>query len=715
MIRLLSFFLCLLAVTWVQDAAGTEPTATQVSGQAATDDVPSGSFPAAVLDSLVRNHGLQLVDTTLYYADVIEVPGAALRRVAEPARIELDALTVSQRDAGSVAELAPLLPGTRQSVNSRGESQFMVRGASERHLRLSWDGMPLNVPWDERTDLGLVPAGIIGGGRGAGGMVGVLGVGGVLDGANALAGAIDLAPTAPFAAGSESPGRDTRLVFRAGQAEQLGLDLSHRQNSGNWSWQVGLTHRERAGFLLPGDFTAPFNQTGRIRTNSDLEQNAVLLRAGRALAGRGSVRLSVFGADGSKGVPPETHLADGARYWRYPLVRRGMVGLALDLPPAAAGGWDLQFRLSFDSFRQEIRAYDDASYSNHNLAVGDDFETDQDRTGFFRWRMTRPSGESGWLAWQVDSRYSRHRETDIVGGPEQRYAQWLGSLVVETAFQPAVHWRQRIGAGFEFADTPETGDVAARKRRDAVVAHWRLERAVGQRSELSVALSRRSRFPAMRELFSGALGRFIPNPDLVPERQDLLELGFSTGGDRWQLAVIGFAGWLDGAIEKVVVGSTRQYTRVNRDHLRNLGLELVGEWRPHPGWTVSAHHTVLQVRSKVNDRFTGPAEDRPDYLSYLALGWVSPAGPSLALELEGTGPRFSADVTDEQDGLRRLPASASVNLRAGYALSSSFLSLDHLELFLRLNNLLDDTGWSQVGLPTAGRMIAGGVKAAVGQ
>jgi len=395
-------------------------------------------------------------------------------------------------------------------------------------------------------------------------------------------------------------------------------------------------------------------------------------------------------------------------------VRRGMIGLALDLPLADDGGWELQTRLSFDSFRQEIRAYDDATYTGGVPVAGTDLETDRDRTGFSRLRLIRRFGESNRLTWQLDSRYSRHRETLTVDGPESGYAQWLGSLVAEWLFQPAPGWRWRAGAGYELARTPETGDKPARSGNDAVVAHWRLERAVGQRSELSVSLSRRSRFPAMRELFSGALGRFIPNPDLAPERQDLLELGFATGGARWRLAVVGFAGWLDGAIEKVVVGSTRQYSRVNQDNLRSLGCELVGEWRPRPGWTVSAHHTSLRVRRQVDGDFDGPAEDRPDYLTYLAVSWASPAGPSLALELEGTGPRFSADLTDENDGLRRLPAAASINLRAGYAVSSSFLSCDHLELFVRLNNLLDETGWSQVGLPTAGRMIAGGVKAVVG-
>ena len=692
--------LCVFAAGWSGVAVGSKPVA--APAPSGVDSMLS-SYPAAVLDSLVRNHGLQLVDTTLYYADVIEVTGVAVRRVAEPSRIALDELTVSQRDAGSVAELAPLLPGTNLSVNSRGESQFMVRGASERHLRLFLDGMPLNVPWDERADLSMVPAGVIGG------VDGVLGVGGVLDGINALSGAIDLVP--PELA---YPGWRTTLAVRAGEADQLELDLSHRQQSDHWRWQVGLTHRKRSGFLVPENFTAQFNQTGRLRTNSDLEQSSLLLRAGRAFDSGASVRLTVLGADGKKGVPPETHLEDGARYWRYPLVRRGMVGLALDLPLAADGGWELQTRLSVDSYRQEIRQYDDATYRTPALAPGVDYEIDRDRTGNARLRLTRRMGEGSWLALQADTRYSRHRESLVVDGPEERYAQWLASLVAEAAIRPGTGWRLRGGAGYEFADSPGTGGEPARARSDAVVAHLRLERALGDRGELSISLSRRSRFPAMRELFSEALGRFVPNLDLAPERQDLLELGFSTHGENWRIGTIGFASWLNGAIEKVVIEHSHQFTRVNLDNLRSLGIELMGEWRPRPGWTLSAHHTMLNVRRKVDGRYDGLAEDRPDYLSYLSALWMSPAGLSLAAELQSTGQRHSADVTDEEDGLRSLPPMSSVNLRLGYAMSGRFLSFAGLELFLRLNNLLDETGWTQVGLPVAGRTIVMGVKAAVG-
>ena len=72
-------------------------------------------------------------------------------------RITLDTRQVSQVDAGSLAELGSLLPSTRVTTNSRGEATLMIRGAPERHVQTFLDGIPLNLPWDERVDLSSIP------------------------------------------------------------------------------------------------------------------------------------------------------------------------------------------------------------------------------------------------------------------------------------------------------------------------------------------------------------------------------------------------------------------------------------------------------------------------------------------------------------------------------------------------------------------------------
>ena len=607
-------------------------------------------FPAGAMADCLPDSTAMMADTVVGYVEPIEVVGTVPKLASAPARVHLDDIIIRGRDAQSAADLGPVLPATRVGVNSRGESQFMIRGAPERHVRVFLDGIPLNVPWDERVDLSMVPVDAIEQVKARRGMFSVL------DGPNALAGTVELLPPE-----AEWEGRRTKLSLQAGESSFAEGRLVHQVRRGSWHLLAALARRERSGFFVPEGVDARYHQgSARRRTNSDLQQASLMLRVGRTLGERGSLRLTFAGADGGKGVPPETHLASGARFWRYPQVRRGLLGLSLRLPLGEAGRWDLTADLTADRFEQQIRKFDDASYTGPALTPGVDFETDRDWTEYARLHVTHRPGPGTELTLQTVARYTRHRESLVVDGPETDYAQIVGSLVAEIVLEPHPRWRLRAGGGHELATTPETGAQPERGPTEAPVLHLRAEHLVNHRLTLHAAASRRSRFPALRELYSGALGRFVPNPDLAPERQDLLSLGGSIRNGSWEATVTGFAGTLAGGIEKVVLpGEVRQFQRRNVDRIRTLGVELVVAVRPWTGVMLSAHHTILNARQRVDGSYDAPAEDRPDYLSFLSVSWTTASGWQLGAEAAVTGARHSVDVTDEHDGLRRLPVQAA--------------------------------------------------------
>jgi len=624
---------------------------------------------------------------------------APLVQTADPERVLLSESVIGSRGAWTVADVGPLLPDTRVAVNSRGETLFMIRGAPERHVRLELDGIPLVVPWDDRADLSTIPIDAIGTVRA------VRGVGSVLDEPEALAGTVELLPVE-----LDRDGERTRLSGYLGEIELHEGRLLHQRRWGSWSLVAALARRERHGFPVPEDLDAPFNQSGgRVRTNSDLEQTTLLLHAMHRLGRGGRLRLIFQGTDGSRGVPPETHLAEGARFWRYPLQRRGLLGLALSLPLDGAALWNLQASASADLFQQDIRSFDDATYGGPPLVPGVDFEQDRDATAFGRLRVTRQLGNASALAVQGLVRATRHREILVVDGPQEQYSQVLVSLTGELRTRLADAWELQTGAGWESAATPRTGDKPGRDATDAVVLQLRLAHRVTPGLRFQGSLSRRSRFPSLREMFSGALGRFVPNPGLGPERQDLLDLGALANGRRWTLAVSGFASWVSGGIEKVAVSTgTQQFTRMNVDRLRTLGLETVATWQPRRGLDLSLQHAVLQARRRVDDAYDGAAEDRPGWLTTVAATWHAAPGPLLRLEFEGVGPRESADVTDAEDGLHRLPAQVRWNLRIGYELGRPGGRSLGAEISCRLDNVFDQRLDSQVGLPEPGRTFLAG-------
>ncbi len=620
----------------------------------------------------------------------VDLPDIVVSGEASPAvvvdRTVVDAAAIGRLDPGSLADLGAVLPSTRVSVNSRGEATAMVRGASERHVQTFLDGIPLNLPWDERVDLETVPA------LGIGRLEGRRGPATLLDGPGALAGSLRMLPPEPA---GEAP--VTRVRGALGELGLGSAELAHQRRLGDWNTMAAGSWRARDAQPLPGG--------GEI-VNSDLEQSALLLRGGRTLSGTGRLNLLATAWTAEKGVPPEQHLGDEARFWRYPVRERALVGAAMDLPLDAAGVWDLGAAVSADFFHQEIDPRGPDGW-DQPLQDGQDYEQNWDRTGYGRLRLVRWLGDQTKLALQGSARCTNHRESVVVGGPELTYAQWLTALALEGESLLAERWTLRAGVGWDHGATPEAGDKEASGPLDAPALNLRVVRDLGERTGVYLGASRRSRFPSLRETYSGALGRFIPNEDLGPERQDQVEVGATTAADTWTLEGAAFYGRLTDGIERQAIAGSDQFERVNRSEIITPGVEVAATWRPWTGLEARAQHTILDARVQ-DEGVERPAEDRPGYLSLVGVSWQPWSGPGAALEARVTGPRWSADST-AADGLRHLPAGVTWNLRLSWDWVDVPGSTSDVELHLRVDNLFDQRVDYQTGLPEAGRTVSGGV------
>ena len=133
--------------------------------------------------------------------------------------------TIEQAAAPSAAQVARYIPSAHVTTNSRGETLVYMRGAAERQTAIFFDGASLNIPWDNRLDLALIPTGIIGG------MTVTKGAAAIEYGANVLGGVINL--TSPALA---SEGRFTEASVLYGTAETVQANLTHRGRSGAFSY-----------------------------------------------------------------------------------------------------------------------------------------------------------------------------------------------------------------------------------------------------------------------------------------------------------------------------------------------------------------------------------------------------------------------------------------------------------------------------------------------
>jgi len=236
----------------------------------------------------------------------------------------------------------------------------------------------------------------------------------------------------------------------------------------------------------------------------------------------------------------------------------------------------------------------------------------------------------------------------------------------------------------------------------------------GDPLRLHLSASRRSRFPALRELYSGALDRFQPNPDLEPERLTGVELGVTLGEEAreaggFALQAVAFLHRLEDAVVRTTVPNTRLFVRVNRDEIRSAGTELLGAWRSSsdPVRGISLTGDLLAQRIRVHDDSANAkrrAEHQPEVRGALELGFPLPALIRSVAGVRYTGTQFC--VHPDLGSQVRLGGQTEGNLAVerSWPLGRGG-AFGALRTVLALDNVTDATVYDQCGLPQPGRTL----------
>lgn len=620
--------------------------------------------------------------TTFSETIVITGKGEAPGGASFETRHALDADAVSLLDAGSADEILRYMPGAYVPTNSRGEAIAFVRNASERQVAVFYEGADINIPWDNRLDLSLIPAGLIGTARLAAGPLAPH------YGVNAL-GAISLSPISALR-GTVAYGSEDR--FDANLAVPLGPVL------------IGGSYTRRDGDSLSSDAKLPFSQPGRdLRTNTDRELASVFGRVNGEV-GAQTLSLTAFHVWGEKGIAPESNRASGARFWRYPSIQHSLiVGNARSELGAST---ELDSTVWYQRFGQTIDNYADVKYDRVTAR-----QIDRDHTVGLRELLKHRSGPATFVG-SFNFLQSTHRQRDISyanGIPPAvlpnamlyRQRNWSVGGELEYDFSPSL--RSEIGVGYDVVNYVRTADKPAVKDAGDWTGRAALVFEAGDGWRIRGGVGRKMRAPTMRERFGEGIKRFMPNPDLKPERVVTAEIGAEWQGANGAFYAIPFMQDLDGTIDQRNVGSLRQ--RINLKGSTVKGLNVGGSWRPAERLTLSGNAVWTQVRRKA-----APAgelnriAEKPALVANLAAKYAHPTGFSTMIEAQHVGRAYSADTSGALVPLER---STAFNWRAGYGFEAQ---KQRFELFLHVDNIGDTFIEPQLGLPAPGRSVRVGLK-----
>ena len=650
---------------------------------------------------------------------IAQVPADTAR---DTAKVKLETVTVTGARAVAVVggasavvirpdELrsspAPLLeqvlresPFVHVRQNSRGEMELSVRGSDSRQAAVLLDGVPMSLGWDHRTDPSLIPV------TGTSSIRIVRGLGSLLNGPNTLGGTIEVdhgagvGNDAWLGAGVDDNGA---VVTTLGGERMLTTSVAVRG---------GFAYRRRDGFSLPSDATDPTAADG-LRTNSDLRNiDGFGSVHWRGSSGR-SLGLNVTGFDAERGVPPEEHIT-GPRFWRYPYHSRYAIALSgstgtLNTP---LGFGSIDVGAGYNNGAVKIDIYSDRNYAN---VTGNEIGNEENTVG--RVRASHSFGP-GILRAAFTSSNIDFRES--LSGVVANYQQNLWSAGAEV--EMPVKNRTMLAGGFVFdkSSTPETGGrTPGQEPVDNIGWRAGVSHEVNTSVRLHASASQRSRFPALRELYSGAANRFQPNPDLKPETllgfEGGLTMNRAVGTNGSAVAeVTGFSHNLQDAVVRITVTNPTPppasfFRRINRDNIISSGLELLAGYTfgASVDRSVSISADALLQKITIKDQTAGNverhAENNPETRGSLELGVPLPLLLRGVANLRYTGKQYCLNADTGNEDTLDAKTESDVAIERKFTFTGS--PFQTLRALLSVDNVADATVFDQCGLVQPGRTL----------
>lgn len=581
--------------------------------------------------------------------------------------------------------------------NSRGEAELSVRGSDSRQAAVLFDGVPITLGWDSRSDPSVFPL------SGAGSIALVRGLSSLLMGPNTLGGVIELGVVSDRAEVEER----SRLGLRAGvdqlggQGYQIDAVRPWQVGAGRITLRAGGGLRDRNATPLSHRVTDQYAVDSDERTNSDLSERNAYVAGRYATEGGAWVGASVSGYSLERGVVPELHIQD-PRFWRYPDQSRvlALLSTGTGRRRTPLGSGDMEFVVGTNASETSIESFLNASYDS---VVGT--ESGDERTTTMRLLADHSLGR-GELRTAFTLANVRYDEA-LDGAAPSRYAQRLWSSAVEVE-QPIVgFWRATAGWSMDVATNPETGGKTSLGRLSEWGGRLGLSTLAFGSWRLHASASRRARFAALRELYSGALDRFEPNPALQPEVLTGVEAGATLLSGGVQLQAVVFRHRLEDAIIRITQPD-RRFKRINRDEIRSVGVELLAGWQMG---SVSMTSDALLQRVRIEDPAVSGAERRPENQPEFRIGadaafpLAQLAQGRLSLTHSGSQYCVNPDLSRNQ---RLSPQTlAGAGVERAWSVSSGLWS--QLVTSLAIDNLTDSAAYDQCGLPQPGRTLRFGL------
>ncbi len=394
------------------------------------------------------------------------------------------------------------------------------------------------------------------------------------------------------------------------------------------------------------------------------------------------------------------------RYWQWPCWDKESV--YFNSITAVGESSYVKSRIYYDQFQNALYSYDDNTYRTMNKKSSFKSYYDDYTVG--------GSVEGGttlipWNDLKISFHYKRdyHKEHNE-GNPIQHFQDEIMSIGVEDTIDFSKNLYTILGVSYDRQATIEAEDLTSNNElidfptdtTDAVNAQGGIFYKVLEKGLLHASISRKSRFPSIKDKYSYKMGKAIPNPYLNPEEAMIYELGYQhlLFGDFTVEGTFFFNDVTDYILEKTVPDPDNPgKTVIQNQNIGNVNLYGFELWfRGHLFKQLEAGFNFTHTKAEnnsTNDEITNvPACKAFAYLLYTPIERLKFLG-----DIEYDSSRYSST-----DGVRVAKGFALINTKVIYEVFKGFTAE------FGINNLFDKDYEYDEGYPEPGRTFFGHIR-----
>jgi len=600
----------------------------------------------------------------------------------------------------TVGKALNVLPGiTTTEGGGRNEQMINVRGFDLRQVPVFVDGIPVYVSYDGYVDLGRFNTFDLA-------AIDVSkGFSSVLYGPNALGGAINLVSRKPT---KELEGDVTAGLYLNRNLASNGYhtDVNGGGNHGTWYWQTGASYLDKNQYKLSGDFSPTRWENGGYRDNSYNRDKKINLKLGWTPQVGDEYTVNYINQQGTKGTPvyagTDAASTTSARFWQWPYWDKE--SLYLISRTGIGDASYLKVRAYYDKFKNSITNFTNTNYTTLKA------------TPFYQsWYDDYSYGASTEFGTKLSSdntlKLAAHIKEDIhrehnQGNPIQNFKDQTTSLGVEDTQRLIDKLDLVSGISRDARDTKQAENYVSSKivdfQKDNTSA-WNpqvgLFYHVSTTNEVHATVSRKSRFPTIKDRYSYRMGTAIPNASLNPEKSTNYEIGASglvAASTRLSAAVFYYD--IQDMMQSVAItpvtlcgnAATTCTQMQNIGKVQTKGAELGILNTLTEAIEIGANFTLLNRKN-----VTSPSiilTDVPNRKLFAYTKWQASAPLSVLASVEANSSRFSSS-----DGKRIAGGFGVANLKSTYQFNQAWSAE------IGVNNLLDRNYMLFEGYPLEGR------------